>query len=185
MEIRRAEQGDLDACHAIDVLLSEVRPEAEKQGFLISGDPRASYDSYLSLGCFFVAVMDSRIVGYVFALPPGTPHFEAIRQNKAHFQLSNPEIWDTSLLAWIGKIGVHPDFMRQGIGRELYRALLQSCPEWNFLTMVVVEPLLNRAAQRLHEATGFEVAGSLALGNRGELKKVQCEIYLREARAEN
>lgn len=181
MHIRPGLSRDLDSCFALDASLNESRPHAEEEGFLISGDRRASYDGYLALGCFFVAEEDGQIIGFAFALPPDSPHFAAIREQRAGFQMERPEVWDTERLGWLGKVAVRPDWMRRGVGRELYEAIFRSKPDWSFLTTTVKAPLDNVASERFHTALGFEEVGEGLLGDRGELRNVKCRVHFRQS----
>ena len=177
--IRPALPRDLDACFALDESLNESRPEAEEEGFLISGDRRASYDGYQSLGCFYVAEADGQLIGFAFALPPESEHFEAIRSQKAGFEMDKPEVWETTDLSWLGKIAVRPDWMRRGVARQLYEKIFQEHPSWSFLTMTVDRPVTNLPSLKLHEAFDFEPVGKAPLGDRGALKNVFCKVHFR------
>ena len=179
MRIRPATTRDLDACFALDCSLNEGRPEAESQGFLISGDQRASYDVYQSLGCFYVAEDADQIIGFAFALPPESPHFGAIQEQKAGFEMDQPEVWDAPNLGWLGKIAVRPDWMRKGVGKALYEQIFSEHPSWSFLTMNVSRPVTNTPSKTFHEALGFADVGKAPLGDRGTFRNVMCQVYFR------
>jgi len=181
ISIRPGTPRDLDACFALDEALNESRPAAEQEGFLISGDRRASYDGYQALGCFYVAEAGGQIIGFAFALPPGSEHFEAIRSQKAGFQMDRPEVWEISDLSWMGKVAVRPDWMRRGVARRLYETIFQARPSWSFLTMTVDRPVTNTPAEKLHEALEFETVGKAPLGDRGALRNVFCKVHFRPA----
>ncbi|MFN8389938.1 MAG: GNAT family N-acetyltransferase [Bdellovibrionota bacterium] len=181
MEVRPATSRDLDACFALDASLNEGRPQAADEGFLISGDRRQSYDGYRSLGCFYVCESDKRIVGFAFALPPGSEHFEAIHSQRAGFQMTEAEVWDTPNLGWMGKVAVQPDWMRRGVGTRLYQRIFSDHPEWSFLTMNVSAPVANIPGARFHSSCGFEAVGEGLLGDRGALKNVKADVLFRKA----
>ena len=64
---------------------------------------------------------------------------------------------------WCAEVTVYvaPDAHRRGIGRALYGRLLRSLDAQGYRTMVGVIALPNAASVALHEACGFEHAGTL------------------------
>ena len=123
-----------------------------------------------------MAVAGGEIIGFAFALPPESPHFKAIYEQRAGFQMTKPEVWENTALGWLGKIAVRPDWMRRGVGKALYQRIFEDHRDWSFLTMSVVKPLSNTAAKRFHEQFGFVEVGEALLGDRGSLKNVSATV---------
>jgi ribosomal protein S18 acetylase RimI-like enzyme len=179
VDIRRATEADIPAVLAIEDQLYEDRAEAEAEGFLLSGgNDRSQYEEFISYGAFYIATHNASLVGFAFALPPGTPRLERLREMKDRFELQNKsEIFQDKQFAWMAKIGILPRFMRQGIGYRLYYEILQSYPKWHVLTTTVEAPMRNIPSERLHEKFGFRRIGRLVLGDRGTLQNVICGVH--------
>ncbi len=57
---------------------------------------------------------------------------------------------------------VHPDHLRQGVGRALYERLIPTLKAQGFRTVIAVIALPNPGSERLHESFGFRKVGELA-----------------------
>ena len=180
--VRVATTSDLDQVFDLEERLRETRPQAIAEGFLLSGgDAREKYDQFLSYGSFYVLpASNGRISGFIFALPPQCDRMQAILQSKDKYQIDS-SIWDLANLSWLAKVGVEPAMMGRGVATALYTHLLTKHAEWNFLTTTVFKPVRNEPSERLQARFGFEVVGTVDLGNRGALTDVQCLVHLRQA----
>ena len=90
---------------------------------------------------WLVSTLDGRLAGVAYAGP-----------------------WKTrAAYDWCAEMTVYvaPDAHRRGIGRALYGRLLRSLDAQGYRTMVGVIALPNAASVALHEACGFEHAGTL------------------------
>ncbi len=182
MYVRQAADGDVSACLTLEDSLREDRPASPKNGFLLSGggESESSYREYVSYGSFFVATSGEDLVGFAFALPPGSPRMNRIKASKDRFVLrQKQDVFEIGDLAWMAKVGVREEVMRSGIGTALYGAIFQSHPNWHFLTTTVRAPVRNVPSERFHEGCGFICIGELPLGNRGAFRDVVCNIYYR------
>ena len=178
--VRQATLADMDQCYALEQSVREDRPMAEGQGFLLSGgDPRERYDEFQGYGAFHVIDVGDRVAAFVFALPPDSPRMQQLLGVKHKFQMTEDGIFERPNLAWLAKVAVQPELMRQGVARALYTHLFASHPDWNFLTTTVFEPLRNLPSELLHESFGFRQVGLLPMGDRGTLKGVVCKVHFR------
>jgi len=68
---------------------------------------------------------------------------------------------ERSAYDWTSEVTVyiHPDFHRRGLGRALYRELLQTLKTQGYHTLIATIALPNPASVGLHESLGFEPAG--------------------------
>jgi phosphinothricin acetyltransferase len=64
---------------------------------------------------------------------------------------------------WSAEVSVyvHQDCLKQGVGRKLYRQLLDDLQEARFTNAIGVIALPNEASVALHRAMGFESVGTL------------------------
>ena len=183
--VRPAVEGDISSVISIEGQLREDRPTAEDEGFLLSGgDTPESYAEFVSYRSFYVAVAKEDVVGFAFALPPGSTRLARLKAIKEKFRLEKEkDVFDRPEVAWMAKIGVAPAFMRQGIGGRLYLSVLTPHPEWHTVTTTVFSPLRNLPSEQFHEKLGFEPIGNLPLGNRGTLSNVSCRVHYRSPRS--
>lgn len=179
--IRAAQEADLRKVNYLESLLYENKPDAPKRGFLLSGGRGLrGFEELLGSPSFLVAQKGERILGFALALPPGHARItgmlasDGLKLKKGLTQAS------LEPLAWIGKIGVHPDFMGQGIATVFYDALLRQFQEFNVLALTTYSPMRNLPSEALHKKFGFKPAGYFHIGDRGTLQDVVCRIHLRE-----
>ena len=99
-------------------------------------------------GCYFVACIESRIVGQVM-------------HTREWSDWRNGEFW------WLQSVYVHPDHRRQGVFRELYRHLVQLAkrtPGVVGIRLYVEQH--NATARQVYESIGFAATGYTVLEQR-------------------
>ena len=181
--VRRAVPEDIPAVLSLEKQLSEDRPGASAQGFLLSGggDTPEKYAEFVKDGPFYVVEDAGHLVGFVFALNPAGSRMLGLKKSRDKFTLKDPNIFDAPNLSWLAKVGVVPELMGRGVAAALYSALLADHANYNFITTTVREPLRNVPSEKLQEKFGFEAVGTLPLGDRGAFKNVLCTVYYRQA----
>ncbi len=86
--------------------------------------------------------------------------FLVARDDETRKMMGYGGIWLMYDVADITNLAVHPDYRREGIGRELLQVLIQIAEEkgMNAITLEVRES--NFPAQRLYESAGFVFCGT-------------------------
>lgn len=72
-------------------------------------------------------------------------------------------VWrERTAYSWSAELGVyvHPAFHRMGVGKALYRAIIDVMRRQGFHTLVAGITLPNEASVRLHESVGFQRVGT-------------------------
>lgn len=135
-EIRLFRPEDIDSVVEINRLcLPENYPEQFFMGL-----------HYHAPKAFFVAVVDSKIIGYVMSrIERGISHFGRRPVKKGH----------------IVSIAVHPEYRRNGIGTSLLTSALNGMREYGAIEVYLEVRKSNEAAIAIYESIGFETKSIL------------------------
>ena len=163
--IRPAVSEDLPHCLALEELLSVERAEAMAQGFLRGGESLESYEEFLQRDIFYVAEKASVLSGFIVVLLPDSRRLTELRENQHAFETEQFDLFSRANLAWLAKIAVVPQWMRQGIGSSLLQQFYLSHPKMDIVTTVASQPQANEPALRFHYSQGFKKIGSFHAGD--------------------
>jgi GNAT superfamily N-acetyltransferase len=180
ISIRPAIEKEIEWCLNLERRLNESRPQAKHEGFLLSsGESLSDYLGYHRLGSFLVAEKEGALIGFLFALPPKSERIVRLSKMKDKFTLMHGygDVFERAPVAWLAKVGIAPEWMRNGVASSLYEKLFSTRPDWNFLTTTVESPEINLPSLRLQEKFGFKKIGMLALGSRGAFKDIVCAVH--------
>lgn len=142
MKLRRATSDDavaIAAIYAPFVTKSAVSFETEAPG---AGAIRARMESAADRYPWLAAENDRGLAGYAYAT--------AFRTRAAYRFCVETTVY------------VAPDRQRQGIGKRLYDALIETLTAQGFFQAIAAIALPNRASIDLHERCGFRHAGTYA-----------------------
>lgn len=139
MIIREAEPGDAEAIRAIyepyvlstPISFEETPPTAEEM--------RARIESTLKTHPYLVAEKDGEVIGYAY----GSQH-----RTRAAYR------WSADVTVYVA-----PEAQGQGVGKALYRELLEALADRGYHAAFAGITLPNEKSVALHEAVGFKPVG--------------------------
>jgi ribosomal protein S18 acetylase RimI-like enzyme len=140
VRIRLYEEGDLDACRALWVELTEWHRDIYESPEIGGDDPGRHFDEHLErvgAGNIWVAEEDGRIVGMT--------------------GLMQGDHWE------LEPISVSAGYRRRGVGRELAETVIAAARERGARTLQVRPAARNAEALRFFHELGFDILGQLEL----------------------
>jgi len=158
MNIRRAEEGDLEAIVRIN------NAEAEKTPWVGNPLEIGFFKQSLDIPLFYVAEQENQVVGFMMVMDENTPY------DSKYFQWFKQRFEE---FLYIDRLVVDPAKRRQGIAKKIYERLFKDHGERPITGEITIFPE-NAVSLEFHEKLGFQAIGTLDSDD----KSKTCAMYV-------